>query len=234
MIQKEKKSLFLIFCISLVVVVSAGAIYAINLLNVVPQNIGLKDVQFKDLNRPYCENCHGDSLADTHHQTKNAVSGNCVFCHGVMKKAEKTGVELKTNCMLCHTKSPHHQTEAAINKECTSCHESPGVSDYSTAEPKYKISMITPTKKVCGKCHRDGEVNGEKVYGFKKTHHGIQLKGGCGTCHTNDKATLNIRVCERCHSVKAIHEVKPHVEKNVCIHCHDVKEGAAFVKSLQK
>ncbi len=204
----------------------SGSIYAVVQLAVVPQEIGLKDVEFKELNRPYCEGCHGESLADTHHKTKNAASGNCVFCHDV-KSADPSSVVLKTNCMDCHKTSPHHQTKAALNKECTSCHDSPGVSDFTMNVPKYNPSIITPIKDNCKKCHRDGVVNGKKYFGFKTTHHGISYKD-CNVCHGNNKASQDIRICERCHSAKAIHAIKPHVEKTACVHCHDTKEGVKY------
>lgn len=227
-LKGNKIKIFKVFSVFGIILFLSGSIYAIVQLAVVPQNIGLKDVEFKQLNRKYCEECHGESLADRHHKTKNAVSGNCTACHDV-KNGNVTQVIRKTNCLDCHTKSPHHATQEALNKECTSCHESPGLSDYSMNVPKYNPTMITPTKETCKKCHRDGVVNGKKVYGFKKTHHGISYKD-CNVCHSDNKASQDIRICERCHSVKAIHEVKPHVEKTNCIHCHDTKEGVKYEK----
>ena len=236
MIEKKHaaKKVFLIFAVISVIVVSVSGIYAVTNLPAVPQKIGLDDVTFNDLNRPYCENCHGESVANIHHATKNAVSGNCVSCHAVEKKQDATGVIRKTNCMDCHKKSPHHVTEAAKNRECNSCHETEGLSDYNQKDvPGYKISKITPTKVACRKCHHDGQVGNKKVFSFKKTHHAIGLKG-CDNCHEKNKSTVNIRVCERCHNVKAIHEVGPHVVKDACVHCHDMKQGSDFIKTINQ
>jgi hypothetical protein len=187
----------------------------------VPQNIGFKDVKFDQLSKPVCVECHGDDLVGTHHETKNAVSGNCVFCHQVATSGDNVGVTLSRNCMTCHVKSPHHETEAAKNKACTSCHGSEGVADYSEQGPLYTASPVTPTVASCKKCHSEGKVGGVSVASIKDTHHGIATALGCKVCHEKQKsAEMSIRQCERCHSVEAIHNVKPHVEPKNCAMCH--------------
>ncbi|MDY6935130.1 MAG: hypothetical protein SVZ03_13030 [Spirochaetota bacterium] len=218
-----KRRFYLLFGSIALIFTFAGSIVAVKLMNVVPQKIGFKDLQFVNLNRPLCEDCHGDSLADAHHGTKNAISGKCNACHNISTKAGSVGVSLEKNCIQCHKKSPHHNTEAALNKECTSCHDTPGVSDYSQKVPSYKPSKITPTTDSCKNCHLEGTVDGQKVVSIKKAHHGISLKG-CDICHDmKNKASKDIRICERCHDVKSLHEVLPHVEKSACIGCHGDK-----------
>ncbi len=223
--QKQKEKVFLAFSVVSLSFLFVWSIFAQN----VPQEIGFKDVKFSSLNRELCQECHGSSLVDTHHDTSHAVSGNCVFCHGVQTQAGDAGVSLERNCMSCHEQSPHHATEAAKNKECRSCHDSPGVSDYSTEVPTYEPSKVTPTLSNCRNCHGEGVVDGQKVVGARDTHHGISFQE-CNICHDgiflltnqeqNDKKGENIRICERCHNVKALHEVVPHVEKESCIVCH--------------
>lgn len=185
------------------------------------QEIGLKDVAYSSLTRVECQGCHGENLVDTHHDTRMAVSGDCALCHTVSTQPGSIGVALERNCMICHEESPHHVTEAANNKECGSCHESAGVSDWNTEAPPYGISKVTPTTETCKKCHMASDESAElKIAGIKDTHHGISLKD-CNACHEEEnRETTSIRICERCHSVKAIHEVLAHVEKENCKVCH--------------
>lgn len=190
------------------------------------QEIGRKDVLFSSLNKKECQACHGESLVDTHHDTAPATSGACAECHTVSTQPGNVGVSLQRDCMICHKESPHHGTEAAVNKECNSCHDTSGLSDYSTQGPAYGISKVTPTVDSCKSCHSEGEVDGLKIAGIKDTHHDISLKD-CNACHEgegDEPKTTNIRICERCHSVKAIHEVLPHIQKENCAVCHGGKK----------
>jgi hypothetical protein len=211
----------------------------------VPQKIGFTDLKFESLKKEVCQDCHESSMVDTHHDTKEAVAGNCASCHTVSTQPGSVGVSLKRDCMTCHEQSPHHATEDAKNKNCTVCHDNPGVSDYSTEVPPYKPSRVTPTPANCRLCHGEGTVDGQKIVAAKDTHHGISFKG-CNICHDqivlsngqaqddtqkqDDKKSTNIRICERCHSVKALHEVVPHVEKEACAVCHGGKAVATQPK----
>jgi hypothetical protein len=221
--SKLQKRVLSFICVLSVTILFAVSFFAGD----IPQKIGFKDVAFSNLNRVSCVDCHGDTLADTHHSTKPATSGDCSSCHSVSTSPGKVGVALERNCMVCHSKSPHHRTEAAENNECTTCHDSPGLGDFSNVVPSYKVSKVTPTVENCKTCHKEGTVDGQKVYGMKKTHHGIALKG-CNNCHgEGDKKNTSIRTCQRCHNVKAIHEVLPHVEKENCVKCHGGVKAAA-------
>ena len=238
-VQKQKEKAFLAFSVICLSFLLVGLIFA----KTVPQKIGFKDVKFTSLNKKLCQECHGDSLSDTHHSTKHAVSGNCVFCHSASAQSGSVGISLERNCMVCHEQSPHHATEDAKNKKCTSCHDSLGVSDYSTEVPPYKPSKVTPTPNDCKKCHGEGVVDGQKIFNARDTHHGISFKE-CNACHDvinlsanqeqDDKQNINIRICERCHNVKVLHEVAPHVEKENCVVCHGGKTAAAQPKVEKK
>lgn len=218
--QKQQKRAFLVLSVIGLFFLFPGGIFA----QTISQEIGLKDVAFSSLNKVACQGCHGESLVDTHHDTAPAVSGACADCHTVSTQPGNVGVALQRDCMVCHRESPHHGTEAAVNKECNSCHDSAGLSDYSTKVPAYNISKVTPTVESCKSCHSEGEVEGVKIVGMKETHHGIGLKD-CNACHEGDEEkTTNIRICERCHSVKAIHEVLPHIKKENCAACHGGKK----------
>jgi hypothetical protein len=217
-VQKQKKTVYAIFITICLFVLFLGGLSA----ETISQQIGFRDVAFSSLIKTDCQKCHGESLVNDHHNTSQAVSGNCVACHSVSKEPGKLGVSLQRDCMICHQTTPHHKSEAAVNKECNSCHESSGLSDYSMDVPAYKISKVTPTVSNCKKCHFEGEEEGIKIASIKETHHGISLSD-CNACHEpgeGDKKTTNIRICERCHNVKAIHEVMPHLEQKNCIVCH--------------
>jgi hypothetical protein len=220
--NKTKRVIF-VFSLTGLFLLFLGSLSYVSAANVV-QEVGFKDVAFSSLDRASCQACHGDDLVDTHHKTEPALSGDCSSCHKVSTEAGNVGVSLERNCMGCHQESPHHATEAAASNECTTCHESAGVSDYSTAVPSYPPSKVTPTVASCKNCHGEGEVNGQKVVDMKTTHHGISLKG-CNVCHDpENKESQDIRICERCHSAKAIHEVLAHVEKGSCVKCHEVNK----------
>ena len=219
--KKERKALVILAYSIAFFTILCGAIFAAVMMNGVPQKIGMTDVKFENLDKKVCIGCHGDSLVDKHHETQKAVAGECTSCHSVSTKDGKTGVRLTRNCMSCHKSSPHHATADAVNKKCTACHDSQGVSQFSTATPSYKPSKVTPGVNACKNCHIDATVDGKKVLGFKETHHGIGLKP-CETCHTDKKDSDDIRICERCHSVAALHGVAPHMSKENCVGCHVV------------
>jgi len=78
-------------------------------------------------------------------------------------------------------------------------------------------------------------VDGVQVFDSRDTHHGISFKE-CKVCHDKidlpedektEEGSTDIRICERCHNVKALHEVVPHVEKNACSVCHGGKTVTA-------
>jgi len=227
--SKKNFAVYLIAIFSSILLFSVS-IYAIKVVMVAaPQKVGMKDDIFTNLKRPACEGCHGASVADRHHGTKNAISGNCGSCHSVNSKAEDMGVDLKKECFDCHKVNPHHKTKAAQDKKCKECHDTSGVSAYNTQVPTYKATKITPTTHTCEKCHRTGEIDGVKAYNSKDTHHGIQIQD-CNLCHEENKSSINIRNCERCHDVKALHSVPDHIKKENCMHCHDQEEGASYTK----
>ena len=206
-------SVFIIICVS---ALSISIVYAKS----VSQYLGFKDVAFSSYDKEFCKDCHGSSLADTHHESGKAKAGECVFCHSVSKDNGSMGVVVMRDCTKCHMESPHHKTEAALNNECTSCHDTPGLSDYSTEVASYGISKVTPAVSNCGRCHGAGEINGSKISDYKETHHAIKIEN-CDICHMDtDPKTTNIRMCERCHSVKSIHQVTPHVAAENCVLCH--------------
>lgn len=217
----KKKTVIMIAFSAAFCFLLASAIFAAVMMNGVPQKIGNVDVKFETLDKKICVGCHGDSLVDKHHETPKAVAGDCSSCHSVSTKDGKTAVRLARNCMSCHKNSPHHTTADAVNKKCSSCHDGQGISQFSMNVPAYKPSKVTPTVNACKNCHIDATVDGKKIVSFKETHHSIGIKS-CETCHTDKKDSDDIRICERCHSAAALHDVAPHASKESCVGCHVV------------
>jgi hypothetical protein len=215
-----KKNIALpVFIIICTLVLSMSIVYAKN----VSQDLGFKDVTFSSVDKDFCKDCHGTSLADTHHDSAKAQAGECVFCHSVSKDNGSLGVVVKRDCTKCHLESPHHKTEAALDNDCTSCHDTPGLSDYSTDTVSYGVSKVTPAVSNCGRCHGEGKDGDINIVGYKQTHHQITLEN-CNVCHMDtDPKTVNIRTCERCHNVASIHRVADHVDPENCVVCHITK-----------
>ena len=80
----------------------------------VPQAVGFKDVAFSSLNKAGCQDCHGESLVDSHHNSKAAVAGDCAVCHSVSTQSGNVGVSLQRDCMVCHKTSPHHADRKSV------------------------------------------------------------------------------------------------------------------------
>ena len=220
MLNKTKKTLIILSIVG--AVIFSMQIFANQIMKGVPQEHGISDIGFTSRERPFCEECHGETLADTHHSTVHAQQGNCVKCHPVQANSEGAQLPyLQRNCLKCHLESPHHKTEAALNNQCNECHDT-GISDFKTNIPTYEISMITPTATACSNCHITAEVQGQKIAGPKDTHHDTGLKT-CETCHVEKREDKNVRICEACHNPDALHSVPPHVAKENCIGCHDLK-----------
>ncbi|MDH5720290.1 MAG: hypothetical protein OEZ13_06660 [Spirochaetia bacterium] len=219
--MKQTKKIIILFALLGAVLFSAQ-IFAKQIMKGVPQEHGISDIGFQTRERPFCEECHGEALADTHHATVDAEQGNCVKCHPVQEN--NAGVKLpylQRNCLKCHIESPHHKTQAALNNECNECHDT-GISDFKTSIPTYEASMVTPTAKTCSNCHITAEVNGQKVSGPKDTHHDTGLKT-CEACHAEKREDKNVRICEACHNPDALHSIEPHVVKENCVGCHDIE-----------
>ena len=212
-----KKSVYLTL-LTFSILLAGGGLWSIKLMNGVPQEIGVPDMSYSGLNQQACKRCHGPSLANKHHVTKKAVSGDCTGCHKV-NKGEALGVVVERNCVKCHKRSAHHQTEAAKSNQCIQCHKDAGVSAYNLKDvPAYKPTKVTPTKDNCKNCHVEAKVAGNEIHDIKKTHHETKLK--CGVCHENDKNSQSIRVCARCHNAKTLHGIKPHADPKNCRGCH--------------
>ncbi|MBN1843103.1 MAG: hypothetical protein JW883_12600 [Deltaproteobacteria bacterium] len=143
-----------------------GAQYAVHnrpkpLMDYVPQEIGVYDTMYWELDESDCRGCHGNSLADRHHLTQLVLEdGLCTPCHEVTP--EPPYVAVTRDCMTsgCHSWDDlqingwHHNTDLSDSGNCVACHD-PNLVDARSPEnaSAYPPSIITPTPFSCENCH---------------------------------------------------------------------------------
>lgn len=131
------------------------------LMDYVPQDIGIYDTAYAELEESDCRSCHGNSLADRHHLTDTVAVDGCAPCH--YDEVTDYPVVIARNCLTsgCHswddvdTNGWHHNTDLSASGNCIACHdpnliaEITPFSDFTTYPP----SVITPTPFSCENCH---------------------------------------------------------------------------------
>ena len=132
------------------------------LMDYVPQEIGIHDTVYWELEESDCRRCHGNSLADRHHLTDTVVVyGLCTPCHEVI--AEPPFVVVIRDCLTsgCHswddvdTNGWHHNTDLAASGNCVSCHNPNLIGEITPLRDlqTYPPSIVTPTPFSCENCH---------------------------------------------------------------------------------
>ena len=183
------------------------------------QEIGIYDTVFTGFTTEECKECHTPPLADRHHLLVEK-GYKCLDCHSL------TGGEFDAfrECSNCHLISPHHATDAAQEFRCSECHGD-FVDDYNDGHviPTYDTSMITPDSSYkyinsatglkiggCEACHEPDSSVDPAIESNPNTHHNLTYfsENNCALCHGNEGATLDIRLCERCHGVKSLHNIQ--------------------------
>lgn len=183
----KTRKLFVLSLALLLLVATAGTVWALGddynrpapLMDYVPQEIGIYDTRYDELNpndilgeAPDCRACHGSSLADRHHYTDIVVIFNrCTDCHEVI--AEPPGVTLTRDCTTsgCHSFDDlgpldgagtgyngwHHDTNMSGAENCVVCHDRKLVAEIGefidVTTPGYEPSVVTPTPFDCENCH---------------------------------------------------------------------------------
>ena len=211
-----------------------------------PQDLGIYDSDYANLKEGDCRSCHGNSMADRHHETQRAIERQCQDCHEVvnpaglekMTKAGKFitktalrtgseddfGVTVQHNCVECHEKSWHHKTDYARNGKCSACHSEELVTDVGAEEKNTSaITSITPSVESCSNCHAGtDEAPKGLAYNIKTpedNHHDTGLET-CTFCHQTEDE-FDIRGCQNCHGKNILHNIEPHVKDNdMCFGCH--------------
>lgn len=186
------------------------------LLDYVPQEIGLYDTFYDELVEADCRNCHGNSLADRHHDMKKPsvlVPGttdlDCLICH-TDGDPSNSGAPVTHDCKTsgCHSLTDvqtgnqrwHHNTEAAAAFNCTQCH-SPKIlgpitsfQDFLTVPPTH----ITPMPFSCENCHWDQDLSGIHPYG-SSGQYGKSILGNYDTHHMGFTGRVG-NECYLCHA----------------------------------
>lgn len=184
------------------------------------QNIGLYDTVFTGFSTEECKECHTPPLADRHHLLIESEDKQCLDCHSL------TGgiFDPFRNCSDCHLISPHHATDAAQDYHCSECHGSL-VDDYDDGHviPTYTKTLITPDTSYkdideasqlkvggCEACHEPYSSADPAIESNPNTHHNLTefSEDNCALCHVSEGVTLDIRLCEKCHGVKSLHNIQ--------------------------
>jgi len=133
-----------------------------------PQEIGIYDTRYDELDEMDCRSCHGDSLADRHHYSDTVlIQGLCTPCHEVIP--EPPGVVVIRDCTTsgCHSWDDvmgangwHHNTDWSGAEACTTCHDRNIVAEITPLRTVdlYPPSFVTPTPFSCENCHWQQEL----------------------------------------------------------------------------
>lgn len=125
-----------------------------------PQDIGIYDGLYGNLDASDCRSCHGDRVAgsERHKSTASAFadcpdgcplsSPDCLTaCH-----TDPDPANITSNCLDCHINSPHHVCDLAESGRCNKCH-SWIVETYSVDPPRHYPFTLAPTPASCENCH---------------------------------------------------------------------------------
>jgi hypothetical protein len=159
----------------------AGTLWALNaaynrpnpLMDYVPQELGIYDTRYDNLTEADCRRCHGNSLADRHHNTLIVLRDNlCTPCHLI----DAGGVHVTRDCTTsgCHSWNDlgpmdadanppngwHHSTDLSGSENCVICHSTNIVAEITpfVSFTQYPPTVVTPTPFSCENCHWDQAV----------------------------------------------------------------------------
>jgi len=137
-------------------------------MDYVPQEKGIYDTSYWDLQESDCRSCHGPSMADRHHLLDSPI--DCEDCHGPIPPDPPAGLQM--NCVTpgCHswndiqgsrdgTAAPpngwHHYTDNSASVNCTVCHDPNLIGTFvlgvSLVENPPRVTLPTPYS--CDNCH---------------------------------------------------------------------------------
>lgn len=133
------------------------------LMDYVPQEHGIYDTMYWELEEYDCRDCHGNNLADRHHATDTVVvDGLCTYCHEVI--FDPPYVIAIRDCLTsgCHSwpddvedNGWHHYTDLSASGNCITCHDPNLIEEITPFRDftRYPPSIITPTPYSCDNCH---------------------------------------------------------------------------------
>ena len=150
------------------------------LMDYVPQEIGIYDTMYWELNEHDCRDCHGNSTADRHHYTPIVLRDDlCTVCHPTCTPGSPDcpdGILIIRDCLTsgCHSWSDvgpkdekgtfdpanlyngwHHATDMAASENCVACHNPNLVEEITPFRDleTYPQTVVTPTPFSCENCH---------------------------------------------------------------------------------
>jgi hypothetical protein len=149
---------------------TAGTLWALNadynrpnpLMDYAPQETAIFDTRYDNLGEMDCRACHGDSLADRHHNTLIVLRDHmCTPCHEVIP--DPPGVVVIRDCTTsgCHSWDDvyangwHHTTDLSGSENCVACHDTNIVAEITpfSSFQEYPPSVVTPSPFSCENCH---------------------------------------------------------------------------------
>lgn len=165
-----------------------------------------------------CTNCH--PVVTINGSQSVTMVRDCIQCHDT----------IFNNITI---RRPHHETQDAQDRHCSRCHGNL-VDDYDDGHyvPPYNVSEVTPDTKFkvinqssgkkwggCEACHEQNLLLEPPIAFNNKTHHRLGNLSGfsppnnskCAACHDTHSGQFGpdfIRFCERCHSVKSLHNIQ--------------------------
>jgi hypothetical protein len=186
------------------------------LMDYVPQEIGIYDTMYWELDESHCRSCHGNNVADRHHLTFN----ECTLCHESFEPPI-------SDCLTggCHswddvdTNGWHHNMDLSASDVCIACHD-PNLVEEITPFRNFESSppsIVTPTPFSCENCHwQQDYVPGEDCHnpGHPSTYHHydawanptgfyeymIPIYGNSYTHHMGEKGNV-ANECSQCHAL---------------------------------
>jgi hypothetical protein len=145
------------------------------LMDYVPQELGIYDTRYDNLQEGDCRACHGNSLADRHHMTVIVLRDKkCTPCHEVIP--DPPGVTVIRDCTTsgCHSWNDlgpldgnkdssngwHHSTNLSMSENCTICHGEKIVAEITpfSSFAQYPPTVVTPMPFSCENCHWDQDL----------------------------------------------------------------------------
>lgn len=211
------------------------------LMDYVPQELGIYDTTYENLDEAGCRRCHGNSLADRHHESETAINGDCIICHEV---GGPQGVVVIHDCKTagCHSSSDlangwHHSTDLADSRDCTACHDPSLIAEVSPLLDfeMYPPTIVTPTPFSCENCHWKQSQSGIHPATYNHVdqwgnpvpglyEYGIAIEGNYETHHMGFAAGF-VGDCSLCHSLDpeepSWNSLDPQLIR-YCEKCHDM------------
>jgi len=140
------------------------------LMDYVPQELGMLDTHYEDLDEHDCRSCHGISVADRHHWTDIVrINRQCEDCHDIIPNPP--GVMVYRDCVDdqgiygCHNWASvlvngwHHDTDFSHSENCTTCHNPNLIAPIDPARALEQYQQYpyptywTPSPWGCENCH---------------------------------------------------------------------------------